>query len=209
MDKEPSQTKFHSSFARFFSKSRMFFPPFFGLDLEAWVCLRYSIWGSWQSYPDCFTWKINQICFFFTPTWGRFPFWLIFFRWDDEYTIPYMDCNGLLVSTINPCNLVDIFVPGEMTQLHPRNQRSVHLGSSFFPGTWRSQHRSLVQYLGPQKTPCFGWWKSRANRPRDRWCYEPMVLKFNWIWSKYSELTRPGPPKGNVLEGKSPYFRKI
>ena len=22
-----------------------------------------------------------QICFIFTPIWGRFPFWLIFFRW--------------------------------------------------------------------------------------------------------------------------------
>ena len=29
------------------------------------------------------------------------------------------------------------------------------------------------------------------------------------IWSNYSDLTRPGPPKGSVLEGKSPYFREI
>ena len=31
----------------------------------------------------------------------------------------------------------------------------------------------------------------------------------SWIWSNYSDLTRPGPPKGSVLEGKSPYFREI
>ena len=25
-----------------------------------------------------------------------------------------------------------------------------------------------------------------------------------FVWSNYSDLTRPGPPKGSVLEGKSP-----
>ncbi len=31
----------------------------------------------------------------------------------------------------------------------------------------------------------------------------------SFVWSNYSDLTnRPGPPKGSVLEAKSPYFRK-
>ncbi len=29
------------------------------------------------------------------------------------------------------------------------------------------------------------------------------------IWSNYSDLTRPGPPKGSKSEGKSPSFREI
>ena len=43
----------------------------------------------------------------------------------------------------------------------------------------------------------------------------PIIFPVNFIalmtsvWSNYSDLTRPGPPKGSGLEGKSPYFREI
>ena len=30
-----------------------------------------------------------------------------------------------------------------------------------------------------------------------------------YTWSKYSDLTWPGPPKGSFLQGKSPYLREI
>ena len=34
-----------------------------------------------------------------------------------------------------------------------------------------------------------------------------LSLEILSCWSNYSDLTRPGPPKGSYLEGKSPYFR--
>ena len=37
---------------------------------------------------------------------------------------------------------------------------------------------------------------------------KPHETGFDEFWSNYSDLTRPGPPKGSVLEGKSPYFTK-
>ena len=38
---------------------------------------------------------------------------------------------------------------------------------------------------------------------------EKEMVSFQTIWPNYSDVTRPGPPKGGFLEGKSPYCRKI
>ena len=40
-----------------------------------------SIWCDHMCFPFCFISRWFQIFFISTPIWGRFPFWLIFFRW--------------------------------------------------------------------------------------------------------------------------------
>ena len=57
------------------------------------------------------------------------------------------------------------------------------------------EHRGLGRYLGPIWTPNIKWTRNLGVLQ--------FTIKINQIWSNYSDLTRPGPLKGSVLEGKS------
>ena len=82
-----------------------------------------------------------QIFFIFTPTWGRFPFWLIFFKWVEStnqkwWTSP---CQ-IIIAPVSPTSLTSLTT-------HPR---------SFHTRTL-SWHSSLVFFK--QLT---GWWQLKV-----------------------------------------------
>ena len=57
------------------------------LGRRSWLVSKWLLSKRWHSkvfgglHQDKKTIWWFQICFIFTPIWGRFPFWLIFFRW--------------------------------------------------------------------------------------------------------------------------------
>ena len=61
-------------------------PRHFAMQIPSWTKnVLQKIRRSWGNNPKYTTWGVSrwwfQIFFFFTPIWGRFPIWLIFFRW--------------------------------------------------------------------------------------------------------------------------------
>ena len=57
--------------SKYWKVSRLWRLGFFGPNLQPWIGISHSFLARWWF----------QIFLIFTPIWGRFPFWLIFFRW--------------------------------------------------------------------------------------------------------------------------------
>ena len=112
-----------------------------------------------------------QIFFIFTPIWGRFPFWLIFFKWVET-------TNQLGQVTPNSCGFSRGFVPPKMAQKATKKR-----GDLKFIETGRVQSIELRCDLhGCEVQASVFWWQMLEAWSREFW---------DVLWSEVSEVELP------------------
>ena len=127
-------------------------------------------------------WKTRswfQIFFIFTPIWGRFPIWIIFFRWVE--TTNYIENGCIWKETI----VLD-FITTKRPRLTPAAVQSAALSTAF---------ALMAEPVGDVRVQWFSIWVFPKNRGGP-----PQIIHFNKVF--HFKIYKPS------ILGFPPYFWK-